>query len=470
MLPIVVFIIPYWVHFELANQSGEGAKFMSSEFQASLKGNNVTASIHNVYYGSVIKIKNEARKSFLHSHKHTYPLKYHDGKVSSQGQQVTGYHHPDNHNDWRILPEITDPPIDYIANPRIPIMDGDTVRLLHVATGKYLLTHDVASPLTMTNQEVTAWKADNETSERYPETLWQIQIKKGGKVLQSKTSVFMLNHIETDCNLLTSSEFLPEWGYRQLEINAARVSDKQTLWTIDSAIPQGGWTKEELDERDGKKPVKKVKKVNKTEDDKPQPPFFQKFTELFKVALEKNAALVDNSPYNAPPSKWPLMVRGISFWHNKTDREKVFLLGNPFAWYISLLSIPTFIGLLLADLYAYRRKKQFLTPKQRDFLWTRGGFFLLAYLLHYLPFFFMGRALYFHHYLPSYLFSALVFTSLYQILAMRYKILKNDVVIGVVCGLIMLTFFHFSGLCYGQNHPKSYWRSLQWMSTWHFTD
>ena len=443
----------------MANHSGEDAKFMSSEFQSTLKRSPTQANLRPVYYGSVVQIKNEARKSFLHSNDHIYPHKLTDEKFSSQGQQVTGCHHPDRNSDWIILPEITDPPVNYVKNTRIPVKDRDYIRLQHIETGKYLLTHDVASPLTITNQEVTAVKDANKTSERYPATIWQIRIKKGDKTLKSKTSVFQLYHVATGCNLLTSADHLPEWGFKQLEISAAKTVDSQALWTIDSTIPEGGWKEEELK---GENKVSYKEKVHI--------PFFKKFAELLKVSMERNAKIVNSSPYIAYPSGWPLMVHGAAFWHSKDYREIVFLLGNPLAWYIAFLSLLVFIGLFLADSYLLRRKKNLLTHEQRKILHTKGRFFLLAYLLHYVPFFFMGRALYFHHYLPSYLFSALIFTSLYEILALKYRILKNAVVVGVFFGLIMLTFLHFSCLSYGSNHDKSHFESLKWLKTWHFTD
>src|SRR5205085_2642476 len=46
-----------------------------------------------------------------------------------------------------------------------------------------------------------------------------------------------------------------------------------------------------------------------------------------------------------------------------------------------------------------------------------GGFFLMAYLCHYIPFFLMGRTLYLHHYLPaliiSYIITAIIFNFIF---------------------------------------------------------
>ena len=44
----------------------------------------------------------------------------------------------------------------------------------------------------------------------------------------------------------------------------------------------------------------------------------------------------------------------------------------------------------------------------RNRLWNSAGFFMLVWMVHYLPFFMMNRQLFIHHYLPSHLASALI--------------------------------------------------------------
>jgi dolichyl-phosphate-mannose-protein mannosyltransferase len=44
----------------------------------------------------------------------------------------------------------------------------------------------------------------------------------------------------------------------------------------------------------------------------------------------------------------------------------------------------------------------------RSRIYNSTGFFFLAWLFHYIPFFLMGRQLFLHHYLPAHLASALV--------------------------------------------------------------
>jgi dolichyl-phosphate-mannose--protein O-mannosyl transferase len=45
---------------------------------------------------------------------------------------------------------------------------------------------------------------------------------------------------------------------------------------------------------------------------------------------------------------------------------------------------------------------------RRQKLQNYGGWVVTAYLMHYIPFYLMGRILYFHHYFPSLIFSCML--------------------------------------------------------------
>ena len=438
---------------------------MSTEFQATLIGNKINEARSPVYYGSIITLKSNLDGTYLHSHNHTYPLKHHDGKISSKGQQVTGFTEQNDGNDWMILPALASPPIDYKSNPKIPVKNGDLVRLYHLDTEKFLMTQDVASPLTITNQEVSAIAAFNKTHEKYPNILWRVDIVKGGNILESKLTVFRLHHNLTRTNLLNYQEKLPDWAFNHKEINSGRVDDKRTWWTIDEVL---------ADDTNDTNTTNGTTIGNKTEAVPPVPAtevkmtFWQKLFELLSVSVEVNEKLVDSSPYLTTPSQWPFLTRGISLWTSKDKTGRIYLLGNPFTWLISILTLPIFISLVLIDQICKLRGRTFLSEEEKKFMYPKGLFFLLCYALHYLPFFMMGRVLYFHHYLPCYLFNALIFVTWYQTAAIRIKALNNPAVIGVICSLIIATFFRFSALIYGSSHNEDYFESLKWFSSWHF--
>ena len=59
--------------------------------------------ILDVAYGSQVTLRNTfGKQCWLHSHEHTYPVKYPDGRGSSAQQQVTCYGFKDVNNWWII--------------------------------------------------------------------------------------------------------------------------------------------------------------------------------------------------------------------------------------------------------------------------------------------------------------------------------------------------------------------------------
>lgn len=53
----------------------------------------------------------------------------------------------------------------------------------------------------------------------------------------------------------------------------------------------------------------------------------------------------------------------------------------------------------------------------RNRLYNSGGFFMLAWIYHYFPFFTMSRQLFLHHYLPAHVCSALVVGAVFHFVA-----------------------------------------------------
>ena len=102
------------------------------------------------------------RKIYISIHiSHKYPPNYSEEKASSQGQQVTGSHEED---EFKIMTgsfslkskhlQLTTKPVPEFMSKMAILSDWNTLN-----TGMYLMTHNIASPLTSTNQEVTATDA-----------------------------------------------------------------------------------------------------------------------------------------------------------------------------------------------------------------------------------------------------------------------------------------------------------------------
>lgn len=403
VVPFVVYSSFFWIHFKVLSHSGTGDHFMTPKFQESLSGNELLMKSHEIRYYDTVTFKHKDTKVYLHSHKEQYPLKYPDGRISSQGQQVTGYPHEDLNNQWQIIPTKALPET---GRGRV-VRHEDAIQLLHISTQSYLLTHDVASPTMPTNQEVTTISKEDMRN-RYNETLWNVNIIGGhnGQAWKSKASHFRLVHMPTKVSLWTHAKALPDWAFKQQEVNGNKNSEERTAtWFVDDIVIAA--EDADLLTREGGPEQKAVKKMN----------FFRKYAELQILALQHNAGLTASHPYASGPINWPFLLSGISFWTKNDTRQQIYLIGNLVGWWTCVVALSVFVGIIGADLLARRRGVEPIPEFVRNRLWNSTGFFFIGWAFHYFPFFLMSRQLFLHHYLPAHLCSALVAGSVFNFIA-----------------------------------------------------
>ncbi|KAA0183734.1 hypothetical protein HAZT_HAZT003372 [Hyalella azteca] len=99
LLPIVLYLVYFYIHLSVLNKTGNGDGFYSSAFQSQLEGN----PLHNasmpleLAYGAEITLKSQRNGGgYLHSHLHLYP----EDKAYAHQQQITTYSHKDINNRW----------------------------------------------------------------------------------------------------------------------------------------------------------------------------------------------------------------------------------------------------------------------------------------------------------------------------------------------------------------------------------
>ncbi|KAI9351121.1 Dolichyl-phosphate-mannose-protein mannosyltransferase-domain-containing protein [Zopfochytrium polystomum] len=497
-LPLFLYLSFFYIHFMILPYSGPGDAFMSPAFQAELKGSEVKALAVAIPYGANVTLKSREQSVYLHSHVDRYPLRYDDGRISSEGQQVTGYPHKDANNFFTIveLDPVLYPPATDIKlteeekkkNIRY-LKSGDVVRLFHPLTNSYLLTHDVASPLTTTNMEITtisATAADHDA--RYNDTLWRFDVIDGevGDKMKTRRSHFKLVSIPHRVAVFANKGVLPEWGFGQKEINGNKnLNDKGNNWYIDELEHPRIVNGTEVDS--DKEPAKEAKEERRLT-------FLQKFIELQAAMISHNAGLTKPHPYSSTPITWPFVVRGISFWETKDGLRQIYLLGNPIVWWASIVGVLMFCTMWVLDRIFLRRGQDGFGTSLRRW-WDRGvGFLFLAWLMHWFPFFLMGRMLFLHHYLPSFIFSTICTTAVVDFigriimedpqaialgdadLAARipYKAwmrsqggLSYWAFLAAVLAVFGWSFFYFSPLTYGSGFPTVQdLRARKWLSTW----
>lgn len=395
IMPFIFYLFWFQVHFAILTRSGPGDDFMTPEFQETLSDNVMLQNAITIDYYDSLSIRHKETKAYLHSHDARYPLRYDDGRVSSQGQQVTGYPYNDTNNYWQILPVNDD------GQMGRHVKNHDLVRLRHIITDTILLSHDVASPYYPTNQEFTTVPLADANGARFDDTLFEVRIEHGkqDQEFQTVASHFKFIHNPSKVAMWTHTKPLPDWAHRQQEINGNKqITPSSNVWIAEDipSLP--------ADHPRREKPEREVKRL----------PFLRKWFELQRAMFWHNNQLTSSHPYASQPYQWPFLLRGVSFWTQNETRQQIYFLGNPIGWWLASSLIAVYAGIIGADQVSLRRGIDALDHRSRTRLYNSTGFFFLAWATHYFPFFLMGRQLFLHHYLPAHLASTLIVGALLE--------------------------------------------------------
>ncbi len=233
MIPTMIYMLSFALHFAILENSGPGDAQMSSLFQANLKGTEVgKGSPLEIAYGSRATIKNMGYGGgLLHSHVQTYP-------EGSTQQQITCYHHKDANNEWWFYPNRNQPDFDPEA-PLKYVADGDVLRLIHSQTGRNLHSHEVSAPITKADKEVSCYGNTTVGDEK---DHWKVEVvrdvaSKDRSKIRTLTTAFRLKHVVLGCYLRAGNVNLPQWGFKQIEVTCTKDNnprDSFTHWNVEA--------------------------------------------------------------------------------------------------------------------------------------------------------------------------------------------------------------------------------------------
>ncbi|KAA8913286.1 dolichyl-phosphate-mannose-protein mannosyltransferase [Sphaerosporella brunnea] len=447
IIPTLVYMASFKAHFIILENSGPGDAQMSSLFQANLRGTELGNSPLEVAIGSRVTVKNMGYGGgLLHSHVQTYP-------EGSGQQQITCYHHKDSNNDWFFYPARDQPDYDANSEELRFVGNGDTVRLIHVQTGRNLHSHAVAAPVTKADNEVSCY--GNLTVGDHKDH-WTVEIiddsSRDKSKLRTLTSSFRLRHSALGCYLRAGNVNLPQWGFKQIETTCVKKnnpSDKYTHWNIESH-----WN--------DKLPMADVKAFKS--------PFLKDFIHLNVAMMTSNNALVPDPDKQDDLAshwwQWPILNVGLRMcsWDDKV--VKYFLLGNPFVYWASTASLLVFGLTVLVYLIRWQRGYQDLSEEDIDQIHYSGIYPLIGWVFHYIPFIAMGRVTYVHHYYPALYFAILVFGFLFNHLCERLPKNVSHVLYAVVYAITIGLFVLFSPISFGMTGPASQYSYLKWFDNW----
>ncbi|KAJ3022078.1 hypothetical protein HKX48_007118 [Thoreauomyces humboldtii] len=493
-LPLGIYLSFFYVHFAILTKSGPGDAFMSPAFQDGLKGSDLATNTSSIPFYANITLKHRDTSAYLHSHINTYPLRYEDQRVSTQGQQVTGYPHRDINNHWVIEP--ANPELYPALEEYVPteeeekrdvryVRNHDLVRLQHARTSSYLITHDVASPLTPTHMEMTTIILNG--TARYNETLWRVETLDGepGDKLRSKRSHMRFVNVVHKVAVHCHKGILPDWGFGQQEINGNKnLPEGFNVWYADEILHERivNGTEIEVDETSAERELAPRKGLS----------FLQKFAELQGLMVAHNAGLTKPHPYSSTPITWPFVLRGISFWERKEGLRQIYLLGNPIIWWTSITGTVMYAAMWLIDRLLLRRGLDDFGPHVRNWWDKAPGFLFICWALHWIPYFTQGRMLFLHHYQSSFIFSVMLTTCVIEFVCLRVSepmsvaadrhqrrislpgiaaVRQGGIVYWSIIALLLATaawsFAYFAPLTYGTGFTTiEKLRSRKWLNSW----
>ncbi|CAG9126824.1 unnamed protein product [Plutella xylostella] len=453
--PLTLYVFFFWIHLAILNRSGNGDGFYSPGFQACLLNN----SLHNataprqLAHGATITLKNSrVAGGYLHSHHHLYPA-----AVGARQQQITAYTHKDENNRFVIKPYNRE-----VAEGEVTLVrSGELVRLTHVATGRNLHSHREPAPLTSKLMQVTGYGEDGIGDAN---DVWRIIVNGGsdGDTIQTVSTRLLLVHYLQSCALTSTGKTLPKWGYEQHEVACnPNLRDKNALWTVEENIFDA------------------LPKVSTSEF---QAGFIERFIEAHAVMFQGNAGLKPKEGEAASqPWQWPVNYKGQYF---SGSSHRVYLLGNPVIWWVNLAFLVGYVVIFIINAVRDKRDEALGVVREatRSRLLLNGsGWCFLGWALHYVPFWTMGRILYFHHYFPALVFSCMLTGTLIEYFLSSIKSYLQPTVgtafyqatIGLVVCVTVHSFYMFAPLTYGMNgpmanEPNSTMYGLKWLESWDF--
>ncbi|ORX72966.1 PMT-domain-containing protein [Linderina pennispora] len=448
-VPLAVYLFWFQVHFLVLSKTGDAAPMMTPEFQATLKGGLDVSTDRDVYYGSEIRIRHSnSRSGYLHSHHH--PWKHEKG---SGQQQITIYGYADPNNVWVVYPAVNRT-VDETDGPR-KVQSGDVIRLRHKGTGKFLHSHDKKPALTNDDNkfEVSGYGFPGfagDANDNFRIDILNGDSKSPGsdKSVQAIYSRFRIVHTRLNCVLYNSRQKLPEWAFSQIEVNCMRNSlPRMSTWHVEYAhhpnitadVPKATY-----------RPLTML----------------QKIWEYNKHMAESNESLTGDHPFAARPQHWPWLRRGTAYWGGRG--KFIYQLGNPIIWWSSLAACLLFLAIRPVLFLLDKRHIHPTLGGQRSKYLSGAGFFTVAWLCHYVPFYLMGRELFIHHYFPALWMAIMVLAFTVDLVSARMpKLIRWSMYIAVLAA-VLYAFQVFSFITYARTWDKETCVKSKWLKTWDF--
>eukprot|EP00127_Corallochytrium_limacisporum_P004143 Clim_evm88s157 gene=Clim_evmTU88s157 len=464
LIPLCLYAFTFYIHFNILTEPGPGIVFHDESDQLRLKAN-VPWGPDIIDEGSEIMLVTRAsRWALLHSHPFVLEKKRHP---------VTAMQLMDERNWWSI---------EVIGNDVVPgqdIMDQDLVRIKHVETGLYVkVDKEIKAPMTKDTFMVFLGAYQTDESDHIFRLFFEkpqdeiivgneddedLDDVKSTVPMTQLSTIFYIQHVTTGCDLaVVRDNQVKGDGLREMEVvctdpdvaTKRKIKNKQKEWTV-----QGHRNSIRKEPTEITFPEKKH--------------WLKRFYEIQIIMWQANSRITRGHPYRSEPWQWMPLLLGVGYWVQRPKGQQIFLFGNPLIWWTALAFVILWFMLVTVQLIRVRSISARALSRGQNALDSNlllaGGSALFAWLLHYFPFYLMGRQLFLHHYLPAFYFSLLNAAAVFDILL---KMVHYSRARTLVTGLIILVygwaFVQFSPLAYGTTCVADCLENIRWLPSWNW--
>ncbi|XP_018024207.1 protein O-mannosyl-transferase 2 [Hyalella azteca] len=479
-LPLLIYVSCFIIHDFILHKTEDKYEFhlshFSPSFQMAIDGaalNNISQA-SEVTYGALLTLRNAAiGGGFLTSFNSTYPANVlaHRPIVVFSGRQKL----PVNFLQIQYPEDDPDTDAGQYSGPAEAVVAEDQIRIFNPMLGLYFAAHPAyRSPVSTANFLVYAERKSDD--DPHPSNhLWEVQVigeqervntgKQNAGFNEEKSTIaedprrwrvlesrVRLRNLAANCCLCYTGRKMPKtWGLDVHEVSCCRSRQQDGV----------AWLVEQSNEtRLAKKSFAHMKSG-----------LAARFLETHRLMGWMNSQFKPSREELAASSRpwmWPLCSKSQP-WHSVG--YQVVLLGNPVVFWLNLAGF-VFAFVFMAG-QAYRIKRKFGTPSiedQQTYYWCR--WLLVAYLLHYLPFYAMDRVLYYHHYFPALQFSSLLTAVVMGRILCKISSSSSLLLMLLLSTTLVSSFWSFSFTAYGVQRSAPYaphtspTRHLRWLSSW----
>lgn len=175
-----------------------------------------------------------------------------------------------------------------------------------------------------------------------------------------------------------------------------------------------------------------------------------KVVDQMKNMYEYHSTLQEGHDFSSSWYTWPIMQRPVWYYSGalgSTMRGTIVGIGNPAIWWFGIIA--SIFALVMALI---KRNKE-------------HGFIVLFILCTWLPYLFIGRAMFLYHFFPTLPFLMLAVVAFIKFISEK---LKNNSFMVFYIAVVILLFTYFYPAVSGVPTSNEYLETLRWFSTWYF--